>query len=212
MPDRPRSREPNIANSTGGRATEIVRAAYSLIAEKGFEGLRTRDVANKIGINIGTLHYHFPTKENLIQGVVSHLMRELQITRTTVKDSDPALKRLRAEFTDIRVRLRESPEQLVVLTELAVRALRDPAIARILAFLDEGWHKHLVSIFKAGIAEGTFRSDLDADATARALMVQLRGLGYHTLLKPDVLSALLTQIETQTVYWVQPRPSAKRKK
>src|SRR6516165_1197627 len=130
MPDSPRSREPNIADSAGGRATEIVRAAYSLIAEKGFEGLRTRDVANKIGINIATLHYHFPTKENLIQGVVSHLMQELQITRTTVKDSDPALKRLRAEFTDIWVRLRESPEQLVVLTELAVRALRDPAIAR----------------------------------------------------------------------------------
>src|SRR6185437_3442673 len=37
---------------------ELVLAAFNLIAEKGFEGLRTRDVAQRADLNIATLHYY----------------------------------------------------------------------------------------------------------------------------------------------------------
>ena len=52
------------------RQEALVQAAYDLLAERGFEGLRTRDIAAKVGVNIATLHYYFPTKEKLIRGVV----------------------------------------------------------------------------------------------------------------------------------------------
>ncbi len=39
------------------RRRSLVLAAYDLIAEKGFEDLRTRDVAARAGVNIATLHY-----------------------------------------------------------------------------------------------------------------------------------------------------------
>ena len=67
------------------RASDIVLAAYMLIAEKGMEGLRTRDVALKVGINSATLHYYFPTKEALVQGVVAHLMHELMTNRAQTR-------------------------------------------------------------------------------------------------------------------------------
>lgn len=194
------------------RAIEIVKAAYSLIAEKGFEGLRTRDVAEKTGINVATLHYYFPTKEALIQGVVEHLMQELRTPRVTTKESASALERLRAEFADIRVRLRESPEQLVVLTELAVRSLRDPAIAQILQYLDRGWRNHLISIFQAGIAEKCFRHDLDVEATANAMMSQLRGLGFQGIREADRIDQLVSVISVQTEHWARaPKPKDSQK-
>ena len=34
---------------------------------KGVEGLRTRDIAERVGINFATLHYHVPSKEALIE-------------------------------------------------------------------------------------------------------------------------------------------------
>src|SRR3954470_10696985 len=64
------------------RRAELVEAAYQLIAEKGIEGLRTRDVAARVGINISTLHYHFDTKEKLIAGVVdyaTHLFQTVKV-------------------------------------------------------------------------------------------------------------------------------------
>ena len=145
MPKRARVEVDGAPDGSNPRAARIVEAAYFLIAEKGFEGLRTRDVAEKVRINIATLHYYFPTKEAMIQGVVTYLMQELRTSRITVKASASALERLRAEFQDIRVRLRESPHQLVVLTELAVRSLRDPKIARILQYLEKQASTYIVS-------------------------------------------------------------------
>jgi len=190
------------ADSTKGRSAAVVLAAYALIVEKGFEGLRTREVAERVGINSATLHYYFPTKESLIQGVVHHLMRELQTSRATADESAGALERLRVEFADIRIRLKEAPEQLVVLTELAVRAWRDPAIAQILSYLDQGWHDHLISILRAGVAEKTFRSDLDLEATANSMMSQLRGVGYQSKLDHEKLDTLIDQIGMQIECWV----------
>src|SRR5579883_2725357 len=60
------------------RRRSLVLAAYQLIAEKGFEHLRTRDVATRAGVNIATLHYYFAHKEDLIAGVVDHLLHEFR--------------------------------------------------------------------------------------------------------------------------------------
>ncbi len=60
---------------TADRRREIAAAARSLIAERGFEGLRTRDIAARVGINVATLHYHVPTKEALI-GLVAQSLRD----------------------------------------------------------------------------------------------------------------------------------------
>jgi AcrR family transcriptional regulator len=188
------------------RSSEVIRAAFELIAEKGMEGLRTREVAGRVGINSATLHYYFPTKEALIQGVVQHLMKELKTSRAAPANPQSALDLLRAEFADIRLRLKDSGDQLVVLTELAMRAWRDPVIARMLHYLDEGWRCHLISVFEAGIAEGIFRPDLDSEATANAMMSQLRGLGYQGKLEAERMDGLVSHIARQTEYWVLKDP------
>jgi AcrR family transcriptional regulator len=188
------------------RSSEVVRAAYALISERGMEGLRTREVAERVGINSATLHYYFPTKEALIRGVVEHLMQELRTSRASPAHPQSALDLLRAEFTDIRLRLKESPDQFVVLSELAMRAWRDPVIARMLCYLDDGWRGHLISIFEAGIFDGLFRTDLDPQATANALMSQLRGLGFQGKLDAERMDGLVTHIARQTEYWVMKEP------
>ena len=58
------------------RRQSLVEAAYHLIAEGGFEQLRTRDIAARAGVNIATLHSYFARKEDLIQGVVEYLLRQ----------------------------------------------------------------------------------------------------------------------------------------
>lgn len=63
------------------RRRQIVETAFDTIAEKGFEGLRTRDVAERVGINSATLHHYFPTKEALVEGIAEHLERLYANTR-----------------------------------------------------------------------------------------------------------------------------------
>jgi AcrR family transcriptional regulator len=104
------------------RARELLLAAYRQIAERGFEGLRTRDVANEVGVNIATLHYYFPTKEALIGAVLQHAMDRF---RTTLEPHGSRDSQLRNYLRATRKLLREEPELGAVMSELALRSVRD---------------------------------------------------------------------------------------
>jgi TetR/AcrR family transcriptional regulator, regulator of cefoperazone and chloramphenicol sensitivity len=187
-----------------------VEIAYRLIADNGLEGFRIRQVAAAANMDNGTLHYHFPSKEALIQGVVDHLVRDLETNRAPGNKNgrQTALDELRTEFEDIRVRLHKSPEQFIVLSELAIRSWRDPSIAEMFKRLDDGWYAHLEALLKRGIEQGLFRKDLEVGPCARAIMVALRGIGYQSRLPRRKLDALLSELAAQTEHWVRSGLSA----
>jgi AcrR family transcriptional regulator len=185
------------------RKSELVEIAYRLIVQNGLEGFRIRQVAAEAGIDNGTLHYHFPSKEALILGVVDYLMEDLKNNRAVWKDAEQtALDELRLEFEDIRLRLRHTPEQFIVLSELAVRSWRDPVVAKIFRKLDDGWHVHLVAMLERGIQQGIFRSNLNVLLCARAMMVALRGIGYQSRLPRRKVDELLSELAAQTERWI----------
>jgi AcrR family transcriptional regulator len=185
------------------RKSELVEIAYRLIAQNGLEGFRIRQVAAEAGIDNGTLHYHFPSKEALILGVVDYLMEDLKNNRVVRKDAEQtALDELRTEFEDIRLRLRRTPEQFIVLSDLAVRSWRDPVVAKIFRKLDDGWHAHLMTMLERGIQQGIFRNNLNVPLCARAMMVALRGIGYQSRLPRRKVDELLSELAAQTESWV----------
>jgi AcrR family transcriptional regulator len=98
----------------------LVLAAYDLISEKGFEELRTRDVAMRVGVNIATLHYYFASKEDLIEGVVDYLLDlfSSEASRDLQLDFSTPLGHLQAMFRNTVYRMRTMPKLFVVLGEL----------------------------------------------------------------------------------------------
>ena len=185
------------------RKTELVEIAYRLIAQNGLEGFRIRQVAAEAGIDNGTLHYHFPSKDALILGVVHYLMEDLKNNRAVSKGAEQtALDELHMEFEDIRLRLRRTPEQFIVLSDLAVRSWRDPIVAKMFRKIDDGWHAHLVALLERGIQQRIFRNNLNVSLCARAIMVALRGIGYQARLPPRKVDELLLELATQTEHWI----------
>jgi len=147
--------------SSEARRKELVEIAYRLIAQKGLEGLRTREVAEVAGIDTGTFHYHFPSKEALEQAVVEYLVNDFRANRAASGGSPVnALDELRSEVFDITLRIRQSPEQLLVMLDLSVRASRDPAVAQILGQMSEGWIGQLSGILTRGVEQGSPRCSL----------------------------------------------------
>ena len=189
--------------SSQARRKELVRIAYRLIAEKGLEGLRTRDVAEAAGIDTGTLHYHFPSKESLEQAVVEHLSEDFSANRIAAgKTPANALEELRNEIFDVALRVRQSPDQLLVMMDLTVRASRDPAVAEILRRMSDGWTRSISQMLKSGIEQGLFRADLDPEAVAPLLRAQLTGLGTMGLAQPDRVEAAANALYSQLKKWL----------
>ncbi len=176
-------RVPSTSTATGrpahtahgeGQRQALVQAAYQLIAQGGFEHLRTRDVAARAGVNVATLHYYFATKEDLIRGVVDRVHRELANVPASPAARTP-LEELRREFADIEQQLRETPETFVVLFELSLRALRDPAIHQMLDEMDAGFQSRVEAYLADGVRQGMFRADLDVPAAAATLVATVKG-------------------------------------
>ncbi|WP_051201708.1 TetR/AcrR family transcriptional regulator [Paracoccus aminophilus] len=147
---------------TEDRRAAIAIAARAIIAEKGLEGLRTRDIAARVGINIATLHYHVPSKEALI-ALVAESIRDIfraQYHRRP-RQCKTAREMLRMEFEDFAEILTETPSLLLVIGELNERARRDPAIAAIMSPMSQFWRDQLADLLRLGVADGSFRPDID---------------------------------------------------
>ncbi len=164
----------------------LICAAYQIIAEEGFEGLRTRDVANRVGVNIATLHYYFPSKEDLIRAVVERLHNEFEHTHTPDLRSTPLdpLANLHQEFADVLYQAETLRTSFIVAQELYLRSQRDPAIRAMLRAMDEHWHGHITTYLMQGVRDGVFRDDLDIDATAWGIMATIKGSVIQLMLDP----------------------------
>ncbi len=169
-------------------------AAYRRIAEAGFEGLRTRDVAAEVGVNIATLHYYFPTKEALIRGVVGHAMGRF---RTAFAPGSRPGEQLAAQFKGIRRLATHEPELFVVMGELALRSSRDPAIAAIFSETIRAWHETLVTLVRHAQNEGFVAKGLDPETTASLVIATLSGLFMVPVASPaaDRVDKALHQLE-----------------
>jgi TetR/AcrR family transcriptional repressor of nem operon len=164
---------PKAAPEAESRREALVLAAYKRLAEAGFEGLRTRDVAAEVGVNIATLHYYFPTKEALIRGAVGHAMGRF---RSTFAPGSKPGEQLAAQLQGVRRLAADEPELFVVMGELALRSGRDPAIAAIFEEMVDAWHATLRTLVQHAQKDGFVDKRLDPDTVASLVIATLNGL------------------------------------
>lgn len=174
------------------RAQELVLAAYRQIAARGFEGLRTRDVAREAGVNIATLHYYFPSKEALIGAVLAHAMDRF---RTTLEPHGSPHSELRNYLRATRRLLREEPELGAVMSELALRSMRDGDTRKILDEMYGQWHLAVRGLLKRARRAGKLRVELDTDATASLVVATLTAIALPQMGDPRRGDQALRELE-----------------
>ena len=55
----------------------ILSAAESVFAEKGFDGARIKEIAQRVGVTHAVVHYYYNTKQALYRAVVDRMVTEL---------------------------------------------------------------------------------------------------------------------------------------
>jgi AcrR family transcriptional regulator len=174
------------------RREALVRAAFNQIAEHGFEGLRTREVAAEVGMNIATLHYYFPTKEALIRGVVAHAMQRF---RSTLAPHGSPADQLRNHLRAVRKLLREEPQVSAVMGELALRSARDPSLAQIMRETYDAWHRTLRGLLKRAARDEQLAPELDSDDVAALIMATLTSMTLPTVGSAQRIDQAFRQLE-----------------
>lgn len=84
-----------------GRQTErdIYAVAVDLISERGFHGTSLRAVAGAVGLQMSSLYYHFPSKQDLLVEIMTRSMKDLisvvELSISDCQDEGP-MERLKA--------------------------------------------------------------------------------------------------------------------
>jgi AcrR family transcriptional regulator len=154
------------------RPNELLEAALTIFAERGYASTRLEDIAAAVGVTKGTIYHYFATKEDLLLRAIEHYHDRAFLPLEQVLDD-----RGGPCSATIRLFLRRAfgqldPARLSVLTLLVQGVARDvpQAYHRWLETGPvRGW-KILAELIERGKARGEFRRDADSEVAARVTM------------------------------------------
>lgn len=145
-----------IVKDAEERRNEILDAAQELFARKGFEGTRTNDILEKVGIARGTLYYHFESKEDIMDALIERCNnRMIGAAQKVASDkSIPVVERLARVILTLNMG-DEGSEALMRHIHSPNNALMHQKIQRLII---SGVTPILAQIIQEGIEQGLFNT------------------------------------------------------
>lgn len=158
--------------------TAILDAAQELIQTAGANGISYRHISDVVKIRKASIHYHFPTKEKLIEEVIRrYRVRFLGLVDGIMASTDPAPTKLRRYIGLFETTLRHGRGVKVCLcgmlgAELA--SLGSPAAAQLRRFYRENAER-LARILDEGREAATLQFTGDVQTVGMLVFSLLEG-------------------------------------
>ncbi|MGP8215878.1 MAG: TetR/AcrR family transcriptional regulator [Bacteroidia bacterium] len=78
---------------TEGAEEKIIAAARHLFTERGYDAVKTRDIAKEAGINLALLNYYFRSKENLFEIIMQdNISQFMEVISEIVNNEDTSMQ------------------------------------------------------------------------------------------------------------------------
>ena len=156
-------------DNSNTKRERAVLAAASVFAEKGYHGASTRDIAERMGIQQGSLYYYFRSKQDALERVCLFGIEDY-VTRmeATARSDQPFEAKLLATLTSHLGSYREKNEALKV--HNSGRLYLPEEKRRKLKALGSRYRQLLEAMFESGIASGALRPDVDAHFAAQSVI------------------------------------------
>lgn len=170
MPPMTRNGRDSGRGGTAGAKTAdaIRRAAVELFYSHGYESASLREIAGVVGIQVGSLYNHIPSKEDLLyeimSGVIEDLLRDLDANIEGL--TDPADRLAAAVHTHVMFHTERAKEVFIGNSEL--RSLTPEHRAHVVALRD-AYEQRIVEILEDGAKQGAFEVP-DAKLLAYAIV------------------------------------------
>ena len=158
------------------RRDELVRLAGELFAERGFAGTTIRHIADRAGILPGSLYHHFESKEAILDELLTGFWEKLmdRFERAT-QDAPSGSDALRGLLQAAVLIVRQYPIELAIVHKDADALQQLPSFA-YLAGARSAAERPWIETLRRGVADGTFRADLDVELTHRVIWGGITGL------------------------------------
>ncbi|MGK7890318.1 MAG: TetR/AcrR family transcriptional regulator [Leptolyngbyaceae cyanobacterium] len=156
-------------------AEQILDVAQGMVRNRGYSAFSYADISEQVGIRKASIHYHFPSKENLVTMLVKRyrdrMMRECD--RITQSDLDPDEQLM--QFSQLyRDGLQQDQICLCSMLAADFAVLPDPIQSEIRTFFTdtESW---LTALLQQGCQLNLWTCEPSAAQEAKSLIALLQG-------------------------------------
>jgi AcrR family transcriptional regulator len=155
-------------NSTARRG-ELLALAAQMFAERGLRATTVRDIADSAGILSGSLYHHFDSKESMVDEILRGFLDDLfgRYRAIVAQNLGP-----RATLEAVVVASFEAIDQQHAAVSIYQNEARHLRSQPRFDYIDERWAEFRslwLDILRAGVADGSFRADLDVELAYRFL-------------------------------------------
>jgi AcrR family transcriptional regulator len=177
------------------RRNEILETTIQVVIERGFGAIRVTDVADRLGVSSGLIHYHFESKDQLLAEAFRYAAdADLSRLHDEVGKGGSALEQLDRVF-GLYSPVEAEPGWMLWIDGWG-EALRRDDLRAISQDLDLQWKEQLERIIADGVVAGELSCD-DPHATAWRLTALLDGLGLQVTVHGGLID------RTELVEWVR---------
>lgn len=161
------------------RRVEMLGETLKQIRDHGMLTMRIADVATAMDVSPALIIYHFETKEKLLAEALQHAAeRDLLKLRRVMREAASPTERLMAALDWYAPTGQARGWQIWV--DAWSAALRDAALSKVLADLQDQWIKEIAGVIDDGVTAGLFTVADALDAATR-ITALLDGLAVRLL-------------------------------
>ncbi|WP_312554915.1 TetR/AcrR family transcriptional regulator [Empedobacter brevis] len=177
----------------------ILKVGLQLLLEKGYNGFSYADVSDKVKIKKASIHYHFPTKVDLLVTIIDNHTEYFRNLRTlqSKKTAEQSLSALINYYLQLI-----NTDKICLMGSLANTGDDLPTIIKEKSqmFCDE-IHSYTVSILEKGMENKEFKAIENVDNKAIEILASLMGLTqlsrlYHPGKMHIVIQNIVQQLKT----------------
>jgi AcrR family transcriptional regulator len=153
------------------RYREVLDAAATAFAEKGYLGASTKDIADRLGIRQASLYYYVPSKEAALAAICELGVKDfIENLRAILAQPISSTEKIRAAITNHLAPLRSRPQADYIRVFLRHRHELPNGPRQTVATLARGYQSLIEQLFVEGVASGQLRADLDPQLSTIALL------------------------------------------
>jgi TetR/AcrR family transcriptional regulator, transcriptional repressor for nem operon len=154
----------------------ILEVAQAMIQEQGYNAVSFRDVSSAVKVKAASIHYYFPSKEDLAEALVDRYRAYFTAGRTALDQKGlPPARRLKQYADVVRNAFRQTGRMClcgVLAAEMSSLPERVAKGVRDFFAENEQW---LAAVLAAGRTAGDLRFEGTAEHAAEALFASLEG-------------------------------------
>jgi AcrR family transcriptional regulator len=164
---------------------QVVEAAITALARRGFAHTSVNDIAAAAGMSKGAVHYHFPRKADLIAHV---LERCLEVTHDRLRASWDApgspTDKIRRALREMRERWRDGGAELRVVADLMAQGVHDEKLRQPVAAMFQKTRGELIRNLLDSLTAMGLKPKIPPHIIPRLLLATFDGLALHDFFDP----------------------------